>query len=79
MLWKSGQHRNRVMRRLDCQCAIWSLFCVWCGGGPKQNPLLQPIDVAWGTTKQEITLDMDINGNAIVNTAGDPVRSPGNG
>lgn len=49
---------------------------LWCGGGPKQNPLLQPIDVTWGMSKNEIVADMDLNGKPILNTAGDPWDPP---
>ena len=49
---------------------------LWAGGGPKQNPLLQPIDVSWSQRSQEIVADQDINGNPIVNTAGDAFDPP---
>ena len=49
---------------------------LWAGGGPKQNPLLQPIDVSWSQRSQEIVVDIDINGNAIMNTAGDRFDPP---
>ncbi len=49
---------------------------VWAGGGPDQNPLLQPIDVEWGWNSHEVVADIDINGNPIVNTAGDPYDPP---
>ena len=49
---------------------------LWAGGGPMQNPLLQPIDVKWSNRSQEIVADIDINGNPVVNTAGDPFDPP---
>lgn len=49
---------------------------LWAGGGPSQNPLLQPIDVSMTLRSQEIVIDQDINGNPIVNTAFDPFDPP---
>jgi hypothetical protein len=49
---------------------------LWAGGGPKQNPLFQPIDVKWSMRSQEKACDIDINGNAVINTAGDPYDPP---
>lgn len=49
---------------------------LWAGGGPAQNPLLQPIDVSWSERDQEVVADMDVDGKAIVNTAGDPYDPP---
>jgi hypothetical protein len=46
------------------------------GGGPQQNPLLMPIDVKWTLRDQAVVVDMDINGNTITNTAGDPFDPP---
>src|SRR5262245_12540374 len=31
--------------------------CLFAGGGPEQNPLLQPIDVEWGWNSHEIVAD----------------------
>jgi hypothetical protein len=49
---------------------------LFAGGGPTQNPLLQPIDVKWSMRSQEIVVDIDINGNPILNTAFDPFDPP---
>jgi hypothetical protein len=49
---------------------------LFAGGGPTQNPLLQPIDVSWQTRSQQTVVDQDINGLPIVNTAGDPFDPP---
>jgi hypothetical protein len=49
---------------------------IWAGGGPSQNPLLQPIDVEWAFRDQEVIADQDIFGKAITNTAGDPYDPP---
>lgn len=49
---------------------------LWAGGGPKQNPLLQPIDVSWSVRDQESVTDMDIFGDAVLNAAGDPYDPP---
>jgi hypothetical protein len=46
------------------------------GGGPDNNPLLQPIDVQWTFRNQEVVCQYDVNGNAILNTAGDPFDPP---
>lgn len=46
------------------------------GGGPEQNPLLMPIEVSWGWRDQELPIGVDINGNAVLNTAGDPYDPP---
>lgn len=48
----------------------------YAGGGPSQSPLLMPIDVSWGLRDHETVLDVDVNGNAVVNTAGDPFDPP---
>jgi hypothetical protein len=49
---------------------------LWAGGGPDQNPLLQPIDVSWSQRTQEVAADVDVYGKPIVNTAGDPYDPP---
>jgi hypothetical protein len=49
---------------------------LWAGGGPKQNPLFQPIDVKWSMRSQEMVCSYDINGNAILNTVNDPYDPP---
>ena len=46
------------------------------GGGPDQNPLLMPIEVSWNLRDHELVLEQDINGNAVLNTAGDPFDPP---
>ena len=44
------------------------------------NPLLQPIEVAWGFRDQEVVQFLDYDGNPIVNTAGEffdpPITEP---
>ncbi len=49
---------------------------LFAGGGPTQNPLLMPIDVSWTLRDHEVVADVDIYGNPIVNTAGDPFDPP---
>ncbi len=49
---------------------------LWAGGGPTQNPLMQPIDVEWDWRTQEIVADIDVDGNPILNTAFDPFDPP---
>jgi hypothetical protein len=49
---------------------------LFAGGGPEQNPLLQPIDVAWSLRSQEVVADVDINGDAVLNPAFDPYDPP---
>jgi hypothetical protein len=49
---------------------------IYAGGGPDANPLLFPIDVTWSYRNQEIVAQYDNNGNAILNTAGDPFDPP---
>lgn len=46
------------------------------GGGPEQNPLLMPIEVSWAWRDYELPIEVDIDGNAVVNTAGDPYDPP---
>ena len=46
------------------------------GGGPSQNPLDMPIEVSWSLRDHETVLDTDQNGNAVLNTAGDPLDPP---
>ena len=46
------------------------------GGGPEQNPLLMPIDVSWSFRDHESVLDVDVNGQQVVNSAGDPFDPP---
>ncbi len=46
------------------------------GGGPSQNPLDMPIEVSWSLRDHETVLDTDQNGNAVLNTAGDPFDPP---
>lgn len=41
---------------------------------PTNNPLLAPAKVKWQTFKTEGEIDEDFDGNAIVTTAGEPVR-----
>lgn len=49
---------------------------LFAGGGPTQNPLLMPIDVSWTLRDHEVVADIDIYGNPIQNTAGDPFDPP---
>lgn len=80
--WDLNSYANRLSATL--QDPLWwrvtieygpysSLFA---GGGPTQNPLLMPIDVSWSVSAHEYPADVDINGNAILNTAGDPYDPP---
>jgi hypothetical protein len=46
------------------------------GGGPTQNPLLMPIDVAFSFRDYQVVCDRDINGNPILNSAFDPYDPP---
>jgi hypothetical protein len=46
------------------------------GGGPTQDPLAMPIEVSWGLRDHETVLDTDQDGNAVLNTAGDPYDPP---
>ncbi len=46
------------------------------GGGPQQNPLLMPIEVSWNWRDYELVIAQDINGDAVLNTAGDPYDPP---
>lgn len=49
---------------------------ITAGGGPDNNPLLQPIDVDWDYRSQEIVAEYDDDGKPITNTAGDPFDPP---
>jgi hypothetical protein len=46
------------------------------GGGKEQNPLDMPIEVSWALRDHETVLDTDQNGDAVLNTAGDPYDPP---
>jgi len=46
------------------------------GGGKEQNPLLMPIEVSWSLRDHEAVLDVDTEGTAVLNTAGDPFDPP---
>ncbi len=46
------------------------------GGGRHQNPLLMPIDVSWNFKDQEHTVQKDIFGAPILNSARDPYNPP---
>jgi hypothetical protein len=73
---------------VDCQPVgddgmMWELTLAYgwynalvAGGGPTQNPLAMPIEVSWSLRDHETVLDTDQNGNAVVNTAGDPFDPP---
>lgn len=65
----------------DSLCWIVTVTYGWfdaltAGGGPNNNPLLMPLEVEWGYRNQETVAQYDNNGNAIVNTAGDPFDPP---
>ena len=46
------------------------------GGGKEQNPLAMPIEVSWSLRDHEAVLEVDQNGKAVLNTAGDPFDPP---
>jgi hypothetical protein len=46
------------------------------GGGKEQNPLQMPIEVSWALRDHEAVLQYDVNGNPVLNTAGDPYDPP---
>ncbi|MEM9019935.1 MAG: hypothetical protein AAGC44_05170 [Planctomycetota bacterium] len=46
------------------------------GGAQAPDPLNRPPDIAWGSNTYERVLEKDINGNPIVNSAGDPFDPP---
>ncbi len=46
------------------------------GGGKEQNPLDMPIEVNWGWRDYEMVIEIDIDGNPVLNTAQDPYDPP---
>ena len=65
------------------EIGLWNVTVQYGGVDPTQggenadgNPLNKPIEVRWGSERYERVVDEDINGDPIVNSAGDPFDPP---
>lgn len=72
---------NRSARSDSSTQYIWRVQCEYSSEAPDpdkqdENPLLRPTEFKISTEKQKEGIDADINGNKLVNSAGDPFLPP---
>ncbi len=66
--------RNAVMEH---QPFVWRMLCRYSSGREvSNNPLADPAIITWNTEQFQKSFIEDINGNAVLNSAGDPFDPP---
>jgi len=76
--------RGRVGRRVSTK--LWEVTISYVrqtwgglgssGGDPAADPLDQPPQISWRSNASNEAIDEDVEGNAIINSAGEPFESP---